>query len=88
MYISDLFGHFIDELEYIVTVAGIAELALIALILRASRQNPSTPIEFAPGGIVIRYNQVVTEGFQSIAGHQRSHGLPVPCLLPTLDGCV
>ena len=59
MYISDLFGHFIDELEYIVTVAGIAVLALTALILRANRQNFSTPIAFAAGGIV-------AEGFQSI----------------------
>ena len=57
MYISDLFGYFIDELEYIVTVAGIAELALIALILRASRQNFSRPIEFAPGGIIVRYDK-------------------------------
>ena len=67
MYISDLFGHFIDELEYIVTVAGIAVLALTALILRANRQNFSTPIAFAAGGIVVRYDrEVVAEGFQSI----------------------
>ena len=92
MYISDLFGYFIDELEYIVTVAGIAVLALTALILRANRQNFSTPIAFAAGGIVVRYDrEVVAEAFSPLGkhtGHQRSHGLPVPCLLPTLDACV
>ena len=91
MYISDFFGHFIDELEYIVTVAGIAVLALTALILRANRQNFSTPIAFAAGGIVVRYDrEVVAEGFQSIGqAHWSSKKSRAACAMPfTNFGCV